>query len=162
MWHIIYNDSAERTRHLSHRRRVRSLVVEELSYNSVMAYFDLPLNLPHAGRIAARIGKIIESRALGLDLRYFQLSETVENLETLLVPFSITDTDPHPERAEPVRQEAANLGRELVDQIVRLELGEDRLGQCVRNLFECLAMGEEGAELSLRAGENPRSLQRPG
>jgi hypothetical protein len=29
-------------------------------------------------------------------------------------------------------------------------------------LFECLAHGEEGAIVSLRVGENPRSLQRPG
>ena len=37
----------------------------------------------------------------------------------------------------------------------------DRLGQLVRNYFECLELGAEGAEISLRAGEDPRSLQRP-
>jgi hypothetical protein len=126
-----------------------------------MAYFDLPLNLPHAGRIAARICRLIESRAVGDDLRYFQLSEMAEQLETLLRPYCITDDDPPEDEAEPVRQQAAELGRELVDRIQRLGIGEDRLGQCIRNLFECLAMGEEGADISLRAGENPRSLQRP-
>jgi hypothetical protein len=40
-------------------------------------------------------------------------------------------------------------------------LGHDRLGQCVRNFFECLELGREGAAISLRAGENPRSMQRP-
>jgi hypothetical protein len=127
-----------------------------------MAYFDLPLNLPHAGRVAARICRLIENRAVGDDLRYFQLSELAERLETLLRPYCITDDDPPPDEAEPVRQQAAEMGRELVDRIQRLGIGEDRLGQCVRNLFECLAMGEEGADISLRAGENPRSLQRPG
>jgi hypothetical protein len=126
-----------------------------------MAHFDLPLNLPHAGRVAWRICRLIESRAVGDDLRYFQLSEIAEQLETLLQPYCITDDDPPEDEAEPVRQQAAELGRELVDRIQRLGFGEDRLGQCVRNLFECLAMGEEGADISLRAGENPRSLQRP-
>jgi len=37
----------------------------------------------------------------------------------------------------------------------------DRLGQSVRNLFECLGLAEEGAELSLRCGERPDSLLRP-
>ena len=27
--------------------------------------------------------------------------------------------------------------------------------------FECLELGEEGAEISLRAGEDPNSIQRP-
>jgi hypothetical protein len=40
-------------------------------------------------------------------------------------------------------------------------IADDRLGQAVRNLFECLELGEEGAEISLRAGENPDSALRP-
>jgi hypothetical protein len=48
-----------------------------------------------------------------------------------------------------------------VDAIEALGVGEDRLGQNVRNLFECLGLGQEGAEISLRAGEDPRSLMRP-
>ena len=47
------------------------------------------------------------------------------------------------------------------DDIEKNKLGGDRLGQAVRNLFECLALGEEGAAISLRAGENPRSTLRP-
>jgi hypothetical protein len=53
------------------------------------------------------------------------------------------------------------LGRQLVDAMEAARLGGDRLGQLVRNLFECLELGKEGAEISLRAGENPGSLQRP-
>jgi hypothetical protein len=126
------------------------------------SYFDLPLNLPHAGTVAARLCRLIENRAFGADLRYLQLADTAERIEALLRPYRVTEEDPDDAtEAERVRQEAAALGRELVDQVARLRLGEDRLGQCVRNLFECLAMGEEGADLSLRAGENPQSLQRP-
>lgn len=58
-------------------------------------------------------------------------------------------------------EEAAVLGRALVDVFEQSHVADDRLGQCVRNLFECLGWGREGAEISLRAGENPRSLQRP-
>lgn len=126
------------------------------------AFFDLPLNLPHAGTIAGRLGRLIESRAISTNLAFFQLAETTERLEKLLLPYRISGEDPPDAEAEPIRQEAARLGRELVEQIARLQIGEDRLGQCIRNLFECLAMGEEGAELSLRAGEDPHSLQRPG
>jgi hypothetical protein len=125
------------------------------------AFFDLPLNLPHAGTVAARIQRRIENRAFSSDLRYLRLAETADALEALLQPYRITGEDPPDDEAERVRQEAARRGRELVEQITRLNIGEDRLGQCIRNLFECLAMGEEGAELSLRAGEDPRSLQRP-
>jgi hypothetical protein len=55
----------------------------------------------------------------------------------------------------------ADLARALVDQIERAGAGSDRLGQHVRNFFECLSLGEEGAAISLRAGEDPNSIQRP-
>lgn len=63
--------------------------------------------------------------------------------------------------SEQLRQKAAELGRFLVTQLEKFRLRDDRIGQCIRNLFECLALGQEGAILSLRAGENPQSLQRP-
>ncbi|MFZ5495316.1 MAG: hypothetical protein ACOZE5_08265 [Verrucomicrobiota bacterium] len=40
-------------------------------------------------------------------------------------------------------------------------LGHDRLGQGVRNYFECLELGREGAAIPLRAGKDPESMQRP-
>ena len=103
----------------------------------------------------------MEQRAVGSDLCWFQLSETAEALEHLLSPFRMADEDPPENEAESVRTSAAKLGRHLAGEIIRLGLGEDRIGQCLRNLFECLALGEEGAILSLRVGENPGSLQRP-
>lgn len=125
-------------------------------------YFDIPLNLPHAGRIAERIRRLVEQRAIGSDLRWFQLAHAVEELDSLLTPYRIADEDPPAEEAGSVRDRALDLGRRLAAEAIKQELREDRFGQCVRNLFECLAHGEEGAILSLRVGENPRSLQRPG
>ncbi len=125
-------------------------------------HFNIPLNLPHAGTIAARIVSVIESRAFAVNIEYLRLSDTAVRLAEILLPYRLSDEDAETdEEAQTVRAEAARVGRELVDEIVRRGLGEDRLGQCIRNLFECLEMGEEGALLSLRAGENPRSLQRP-
>lgn len=128
----------------------------------MIPYFDIPLNLPHAGTIAARLCQVIENRGIGKDLRFLRLAEEAEELEALLRPYRLTGEDPlDATEAEQVRQEAATKGRALVDSVARLGLGDDRIGQCVRNLFECLEMGEEGALLSLRAGEDPHSLQRP-
>jgi len=55
----------------------------------------------------------------------------------------------------------AVVTRQLVGEIEAAGYQGDRLGQCVRNLFECLGLAEEGAELSLRCGERPDSLLRP-
>lgn len=119
------------------------------------AYFDLPLNLPHAGTVAIRIYRKLASeeptRAQDLSLELVQL----------LAPSRIEEENPPMPEAEEVRRQALFLGRELVDEIEKLSLSDDRLGQCVRNLFECLQAGAEGAQLSLRAGENPDSMLRP-
>ena len=79
-----------------------------------------------------------------------------------MAPFGEQEDNPPPIVAKRIREEAARLGRQLVDEIEALPgAGHDRLGQSVRNLFECLELGREGSSLGLRAGENPRSLQRP-
>jgi len=44
-----------------------------------------------------------------------------------------------------------------VDAIVETTARGDRLGQLVRNFFECLGLAEEGAQLALRCGERPDS-----
>jgi hypothetical protein len=79
----------------------------------------------------------------------------------LLDPWMDADENPPGVQAEALRDRVAALGRELFDAIEAARLGGDRLGQCVRNFFECLELGLEGADISLRAGEDPRSLQRP-
>jgi hypothetical protein len=123
-------------------------------------YFHVALNLPHAGRIARRIILILPARGApeGAEAA---ARRTAADLLELLAPCMELDENPPGERGAQLRDRAAVLGRQLVGQIEGGGLGFDRLGQCVRNLFECLELGREGADISLRAGENPRSLQRP-
>jgi hypothetical protein len=49
------------------------------------------------------------------------------------------------------------LARALVAAIADRGVRSDRLGQHVRNLFECLGLAEEGRTLSLQCGERPDS-----
>jgi len=123
-------------------------------------YFAVALNLPHAGRIARRIAPLLPPSGPPGGPALAARRLTVELIE-LLEPCLDLDENPPGEQGARVRDDAAALGRQLVDQIERGGFGHDRLGQCVRNLFECLELGREGAEISLRAGENPRSMQRP-
>ena len=121
-------------------------------------FFNLPLNLPHAATIAHRILHHMRGRGAPPEAL-----ERVGGLVLLLEPWRDQEDNGPAEAAESARQSAAALARVVVDDIERAAgLGYDRLGQAVRNLFECLSMGEEGARLSLRAGENPRSTMRPG
>jgi hypothetical protein len=123
-------------------------------------FFHVALNLPHAGWIARRIILILPARAAP-DGPEAAARRTAADLLALLEPCVELDENPPKALAVQIRDRAAELGRALVDQIDSGGLGFDRLGQCVRNLFECLELGREGAEISLRAGEDPRSLQRP-
>ena len=52
---------------------------------------------------------------------------------------------------------AAEKARALVDAILETHARSDRLGQHVRNLFECLGLAEEAATFSLQCGERPDS-----
>ena len=120
------------------------------------AFFKIPLNLPHAATLAVRI--------------LYQLRQgssapaAIERAGELVVVLEAyrdrEDNGPDQDRPH-VIEEAARIGRAIVDEIERAKAGHDRLGQAVRNLFECLELGEEGAAISLRAGENPGSLLRP-
>jgi len=121
-----------------------------------MAAFNIPLNLPHAATIAVRI--VYHLRNVSADPDVLGRGK---DLVLLLEPHRDQQDNGDAAAAEKVRQEAASLGRAIVDDIEKGKLGGDRLGQAIRNLFECLALGEEGAAISLRAGENPNSLLRP-
>jgi len=124
-----------------------------------MAHFDIPLDIPHAGRIADRLLTLIGRYVEELKLDAPDTVEAAERVWSLL--FRFTGEDDNPADAPRIRDEAAALGRQLVDEMERAHVTSDRLGQLVRNYFECLELGEEGAALSLRAGEDPKSLQRP-
>ena len=125
------------------------------------AYFRIPLDLPHAGTISSRIAHALDARVNWSAPENLKLTEVMRALQELLLPIRSQGENPPPPESSRVRDEAARLGRELVDEIERRGLAADRLGQWVRNLFECLELGEEGAALSLRAGEDPKSPQRP-
>ena len=124
-------------------------------------HFSIPLNLPHAGKIAVRIHDIIDVRGNHDGSEYEDALALAKRMMILLDPYLRSGENPGPEECERVADEAAFLGRAMVEAIVDADIAGDRIGQCIRNYFECLELGEEGAEISLRAGENPRSLQRP-
>lgn len=120
-------------------------------------HFDVPLNLPHAGRVARRLVTFLHRDGRSTTAAANTALEIVE----LLDPYYESDENPGRARAQQVRDEAATLARRFVEQVELDGLGHDRLGQAVRNLFECLELGREGSTLSLRAGEDPESMQRP-
>jgi hypothetical protein len=122
-----------------------------------LAYFDIPLNLPHAGVVAARISALLSEEPNARR----RTREAASALSARLLLVRTSGEDPPEAEAEPLRQEALALARELSNLIESNDIGSDRLGQRIRNLFECLAEGREGAEAGLRCGENPDSLQRP-
>jgi len=124
-------------------------------------HFDIPLDLPHAGRLADRILNLLERYCEETGADGEEPIDTAERMSNLLFRYSANDENPGGEEASSVREEAAILGRQLVDQLESGNIQSDRLGQYIRNFFECLELGEEGAQISLRAGENPNSLQRP-
>jgi hypothetical protein len=120
-------------------------------------FFDVPLNLPHAGRIARRLLDHLHREGHERTVA----AATAVRLADLLDPYYESDENPPAMLAARIRDQAAKLGRQFVDQVELDALGHDRLGQSVRNLFECLELGREGAAISLRAGEDPGSMQRP-
>lgn len=119
-------------------------------------HFRIPLNLPHAGTVASRIAYwiregVTETAAQDLPIRLMEL----------LLPYKESEENPGRDEAKKVVEEAARLLREIVAEIERRGAGHDRLGQAVRNCFECLELGQEGALIALRAGESPDSALRP-
>jgi hypothetical protein len=115
------------------------------------------INLPHARTIAQRVGRTLEvlggfgeagnGGALALHAAF-------EALEGSLREF---DEDPRAEEAIVAADAVAAKARTLVEAILATSCRSDRLGQHVRNLFECLGLAEEGAEASLKCGERPNS-----
>jgi hypothetical protein len=115
------------------------------------------INLPHAQTVLGRIERsLVALSAPGPAPP--PLLEILENLDRLLRPYV---HDPPEEEAVSVANSAAAEARHLAEGIVKTELRGDRLGQCVRNFFECLGLADEGAELSLACGERPDSPLRP-
>jgi hypothetical protein len=116
------------------------------------------VNLPHARTVAARIGRSLEALgafgAAGDGDGSRRLALAWDDVEQALRGF---DEDPPMDEALRAADHVAGLGRVLVAAIADSGVRSDRLGQHVRNLFECLGLPEEGASLSLRCGERPDS-----
>src|SRR5436189_228017 len=104
------------------------------------ASFRIPLNLPHAALVSVRM------------LYHLRQGKPAPAAMELTMTLALM--------LEPWRDRQDNGPEEEARRVARAA-GADRLGQQVRNVFECLELGEEGARISLRAGENPNSLLRP-
>jgi len=118
------------------------------------------INLPHARTIVQRIGRSLE--ALGgfgevSNGGAQRLHEAFGRLEAEVEPF---EEDPAQDAAIKAADAVAERARTLVAAILEGPARGDRLGQHVRNLFECLGLAEEGADLSLRCGERADSPMR--
>jgi len=115
------------------------------------------LNLPHARTVAQRVGRSLEALgALGESSNGHAapLSSAFDAVEQRLRGY---DEDPPAPEALRAADEAAALARTLVEAILETPARGDRLGQNVRNLFECLGLPDEGARLALLCGERPDS-----
>jgi hypothetical protein len=113
------------------------------------------INLPHARTIASRIARTLE--AIGALGEGTPLRQPLDELEHELEGF---EEDPPAEEALASADAVAERGRALVGVLLETPYRGDRLGQHVRNLFECLGLAQEGAALSLECGEDPASLLR--
>lgn len=116
------------------------------------------INLPHALTIVSRLVNYLEYRSAPVPVEETQVREMLGALDELLRPYPF---DPPPAEAVPAARAAAAEARRLAAEMVRAGYTGDRLGQCIRNLFECLGLAEEGAAVSLECGERPDSPLRP-
>jgi hypothetical protein len=118
------------------------------------------INLPHARTIVQRIGRSLEALGAfgeGSNGGAQGLHAAFGRLESEIEPF---EEDPVQDAAIKAADAVAERARTLVAAILETPTRGDRLGQHVRNLFECLGLAEEGASLSLRCGERPDSPMR--
>lgn len=116
------------------------------------------INLPHATTIVGRLQTYLGGRTSPTPVEETRIPDCLVALDDILGRFP---QDPPLNVALDVAARAAQIAREMVEEIVRAGYRGDRLGQTVRNLFECLGFPEEGAALSLRCGERPDSPLRP-
>jgi len=123
-------------------------------------HFNVPLNLPHAATISSRIIYHLQ-RLQDSGRNVGEALARADQLADVLIPYRMSGENPPEAEAQTAVATVAELGRRMVDEIERQQAGDDRLGQAVRNLYECLELGKEGSILSLRAGENPDSTTRP-
>ncbi len=115
------------------------------------------INLPHARTVVARIGRSLEalgSFGAAQDGAHSELGAAYDAVEQSLRDWN---EDPPMDDAIRAADPAAERARVLVAAIGPTAVRSDRLGQHVRNLFECLGLADEGRILSLLCGERPDS-----
>lgn len=116
------------------------------------------INLPHARTIAERIERQLEILRVLDGEGSRRLNAATIALRNSLEPWM---EDAPSTTAAASADPIVELARELVAAIVDSERARsDRLGQCVRNLFECLGLPNEGARVGLECGERPDSPMR--
>ena len=116
------------------------------------------INLPHARTVAERIERQLETLRVLEGEGTKGLNAAVIAVRQRLEPW-VEDADPETAAAsaDPIVELARNLVKAIVDDE---RARSDRLGQCIRNLFECLGLPNEGRRVSLACGESPDSLMR--
>jgi hypothetical protein len=82
-----------------------------------MAHFDIPLDIPHAGRIADRLLTLLGRYVEELSLEAPAAIEAAEKIWSLL--FRFTGEEDNPGDAMRIRDEAAALGRRLAAEMER-------------------------------------------
>ncbi len=137
------------------RARLGSKAMSDTAYERYVQ-----INLPHARTVALRVGRNLEATlALGAvgSRSGDALPDALDALERALAGF---DEDPPMAAALAAADIVAKRARGVVEAILETPERNDRLGQHIRNLFECLGLAEEGRTLSLLCGERPDSAQR--
>ncbi len=116
------------------------------------------INLPHARTVAERVDRQLEMLRVLDGEGSKRLNAAILGVRNRLEPWS---EDADPEVAATAADPIVDVSRELVRAILDDERARsDRLGQCIRNLFECLGLPNEGRQVSLACGENPDSFMR--
>jgi len=115
------------------------------------------INLPHCRTIVQRIGRSLEALGALGDSGNGAASELRLAFRALEDATEAFDEDPPFEAAVRAADAVAERARALVAVILAGTARGDRLGQHVRNLFECLGLAAEGARLSVECGESPDS-----
>src|SRR5262245_2127303 len=98
-----------------------------------MAFYNVPVNLPHAATVANRIEARLAAIQVFDNPESEQLSVLIDHLQETIGKYEGAD-DPPDKESEEVVEKAAAIARNIVNEIEQLNAGEDRLGQLIRNL----------------------------
>jgi len=124
----------------------------------VMKIPNVDINLPHGRTVANRLISSLDASGV-LELEHGP--EIYDLLRAVSSVLSAFPEDPSDFVGATVAEASALLLRTVVIRLKESEVDDSQIGRHVRNLFECLGMGEEGARLAIEVGEDPASPLRP-